>query len=487
MKKLLIFCLAKILIFLQSFGKGGTSFPGQLALRLKADILRDFKLPEESLLVTGTNGKTSTANTIAGLCRAAGYRVCHNSEGANMAQGILTQLLKSANHKLEVQADFLVLEVDELTLVKLASQLKPKTVLLTNLFDDQVDRYGDKLDLADKLAAAIPNQTCLLVNGDDPSLVYLAHKFLSRSLGGPDQVLGEAGDLLNQSGSLLGQPNEMLARSGDLLSRSGKEPMPRLIYYGLAPASLDKDKRSSFTDISCPVCGKSLKYSEQYYEGLGKFTCSCGFASPKLNFAAENISLDRSKFSLSGQNYHFAHGQIYQAYNLLAALIYGSYLGLDPQLMAQAASCRPRLAGRFEHLPFGGHEAWLNLVKNPAGLNQSLAFISGDLSSLTSDQKAEVFIGFNRQPADGRDGSWISSGHYDLLLKPEFSRIYLAGELADDLEKVLLDQGFQQDSLVKVSDLKLTLGKLAGSSTKPYFLSNFTYLSGLREAILKMP
>lgn len=465
MKKLLIYCLAKILIFLQSFGKGGTSFPGKVALRLKPDLLSDFKLPEESLLVTGTNGKTSVANMVAGLGRAAGYRVCHNSEGANMAQGILTQLLKSANHKLEVQADLLVLEVDELTLVKLASQLAPKAVLLTNLFDDQVDRYGDKMDLADKLAAAIPDQTCLLVNGDDPVLVYLAQKFSNCALDRPGPVLGG---------------------NDELLSRSGKQSVSKPIYYGLAPVSLDEDKRSNFTDISCPVCGQNLKYSEQYYEGLGKFTCSCGFASPDLDFAAENISLGRSEFSLSGQCYRFAHGQVYQAYNLLAALSYGSHLGLDRQCMVQAVSCQPKLAGRFEHLPFGGREAWLNLVKNPAGLNQSLAFISDNLALLPSDQKAELFIGFNRQPADGRDGSWISSGHYSLLLKPELSRIYLAGELADDLEKVLLDQGFKQDCLVKVSDLKLALGTLVGSSTKPYFLSNFTYLSGLREAILKM-
>ena len=156
-----VYYLTSLISKLQKIKGGGTSFPGKVALRLKPDILGEFKIPEQRVFISGTNGKTSTANYLAEVFRQTGQSVCHNAAGANLKQGIVSSLLQNSDSSLRIKSDVLILEIDELTMLNVFPELNPQHLILTNLFTDQIDRFGDKWQLATTLSEKLPKDDTL--------------------------------------------------------------------------------------------------------------------------------------------------------------------------------------------------------------------------------------------------------------------------------------------------------------------------------------
>ena len=157
-------------------GRGGTSAPGRVMLRISPHAIRDLatRLTDGSAVISATNGKTTTAAMAAEILRAAGHRPVHNSAGANMAGGIATTLVQSAGRGSQIDGDIGLFEVDEAWLEQLVAELHPRVIALGNLFRDQLDRYGELEKLADAWTRA-GEQTAaqLVLNADDPLVAYL--------------------------------------------------------------------------------------------------------------------------------------------------------------------------------------------------------------------------------------------------------------------------------------------------------------------------
>lgn len=435
-----IFYLSKFIIWLQKHSAGGTSFPGKIALRYKPNLFEEFTLPEQRVFVSGTNGKTSTANFIANIFLKAGQEVCHNTKGANMLQGIATALLKESNSHYQVDVDSLVIEIDELTMPKVFKQVSPHTIIMTNLFNDQIDRYGDKRKLAVKLSKELPVDIRLFVNGDDPTLVWLANQL------NPEKVF----------------------------------------FFGLDPEFIFENNFNVEKKELCPNCGKSLNYSKRYYDSLGKFNCTCGFASPDLNFIAKNIDLEKESFTVEGQVYLMAYNQLYLVYNMLSAIAYTLEEKINKELISRVLSERIQIMGRFEYLEFNQHKAWLNLVKNPAGLNQSLSFISNELEiAKEKEYKLNVFLSFNNKAVDGVDDSWLEDVDFFILADDKISKVYIAGDLSDKIYGLLEKANIASNKIHCVTKMSESIEQMKASDLPGYFLTNVTMLASVRNNILE--
>ncbi|HLM51296.1 MAG TPA: Mur ligase family protein, partial [Solirubrobacteraceae bacterium] len=159
-------------------GRGGTSLPGKLLLRLEPGALGELagRLPGGSIAVSATNGKTTSAAMIASVLQRTGTTLVHNRAGANMAGGVASALLGAARRGGRMTGTHGLFEVDEFWLDRLVDELAPRALLLGNLFRDQLDRYGELETIADRwagVAAARAGRTELVLNADDPLIADL--------------------------------------------------------------------------------------------------------------------------------------------------------------------------------------------------------------------------------------------------------------------------------------------------------------------------
>ncbi|MCH7810591.1 MAG: DUF1727 domain-containing protein, partial [Chloroflexi bacterium] len=167
---------------------GGTALPGLVAERLDPDLVPTLagRLGQGSALVTGTNGKTTTARMVRGICREAGLRPVANREGSNMMRGVAAALAGSARWDGSFPARkkrIGLFEVDEATMPQVARSVKPRAVLFTNLFRDQLDRYGEVETVATLWRSAVrsfPAEVTLALNADDPAVASLSDVALGK-------------------------------------------------------------------------------------------------------------------------------------------------------------------------------------------------------------------------------------------------------------------------------------------------------------------
>jgi len=151
---------------------GGSSKPGEIGLKFNRRILTKLARGYNIILVTGTNGKTTTCSMIYNIFRRAGLRVINNSSGANMPGGIVTCFAKHHKFFDHSTDKFAVIEVDEAYAKHVTAWIKPKAFVITNIFQDQIDRYGDVQVTKNYIVDAIKNMpdTTLIVNADQPIL-----------------------------------------------------------------------------------------------------------------------------------------------------------------------------------------------------------------------------------------------------------------------------------------------------------------------------
>src|ERR1043165_6469647 len=157
---------------------GGTVIAGHLVPRLAPTALRDVtrSLPVGSIVVSGTNGKTTTTRLISHILRGAGMQPIHNRAGANLLSGLFTAVAQGTDWQARPQGDIGLFEVDEATVPRALEHIEPRVLLLHNIFRDQLDRYGEVHFVANMWRAAaqtLPPSAGLLLNADDPLVASL--------------------------------------------------------------------------------------------------------------------------------------------------------------------------------------------------------------------------------------------------------------------------------------------------------------------------
>ena len=350
---------------------GGTTFPGDVARAIDPSVLHRLSadLAGGAVLVTGTNGKTTTSRLIASLLEGRGRRVISNRSGSNLIYGATAAAVANADLDGRLRADWGVFEIDEATLPIAVQEIGPKAVLLGNLFRDQLDRYGELELLAQTIERALeqlPKGSQAVLNADDPRV-------------------GEIGLNLARPPIWYGFDD------------------PRVAAAGLPHAA---DART------CPRCGASLRFDVVYYGHEGVYVCPNGdFARPEPDVTARDVrleGLDRVRLVAADTELDVPLGGLYNAYNVLAAFTVGGALGLEPDYMAERLRTAAAAFGRQERFEREGRRFTMMLAKNPTGFNEILR----------ESERAHgrhFLIGLNDRIADGRDVSWIWDVDFELL------------------------------------------------------------------------
>lgn len=351
------------------FGAGAT-WPGEIALRINPRILRILSAnAPHIILIAGTNGKTTTVKMIETILVQNGKTVYRNASGANLDNGLVSAFLADMKWNQKFRSKYFIFEVDEATLPNVLKDLTPEIVVLTNLFRDQLDRYGEVDTIAEKWLVALGSldrQTKVLINADDPHLAFIGSKLTAK-----------------------------------------------VTYFGLEDPSLFLPKMQHATDtIYCPNCGARLTFAGVYFSHLGKWACgSCSFVPPK-----EDVTVRDFTSPIEG---------VYNKYNTLAAALVGLTLRVSKSDIRGALTHFIPAFGRMETLVAHGKHIKILLSKNPTGFNESLRTAS------SSREKGPVLFVLNDRIPDGRDVSWIWDVDFEEYRS--FPRYIVSGERVPDL------------------------------------------------------
>jgi len=420
---------------------GGTSLPGKVLVKVRPRALRAMRrrLTAGSMVVSATNGKTTTARLIADCARADGRDLVTNPSGANLMSGVATALLNAPSAPAAPAMG--VFEVDEAALPAVVSQLGPRVILLMNLFRDQLDRYGELEHITmlwRRMLTTAPRDTVVLLNADDPGVAQL----------------GDA--------------------------------HPGVRYFGVEDTSVAlRDLPHAADSTRCRRCGSQLAYDAVLLGHLGHWRCdACGWARPTPDVTATRVGfdgLDAISLTISTPRGPvevpaMALPGLHNAYNATAAVAAATALGIAPRRVGEALGRSQAAFGRSERVMVDGRELVLLLIKNPTGANETVRTLMLDPEPL------DLVIILNDRTADGRDVSWVWDVDFEPLL-PRIRRLVVSGDRAHDLALRFHYAGLTDDRL-QVRPGALEAVDAAAADAPPgrpvYVLPTYTAMLGLR-------
>ncbi len=424
---------------------GGTTLPGRVLVRMAPDAIERLAsgLEHGSIVVSSTNGKTTTAGMIAGILEAAGRDPVHNRAGSNMHWGVATALLEQSGHEG-------LFELDEAWLPRVAPDLRPRLLVLGNLFRDQLDRYGELERLADEwalLVASLEGSCEFALNADDPLIADL------------------------------GRDRELRRRPG-------------VTYFGIEDTSQALPELQHAHDAKhCRRCGAPYSYERAFVGHLGHYICpNCHADRPAPDIAATEIELH----GISGSRVRIVTPEgeltvdlplpgLYNVYNALAAVAAGlrSDVSLD-QVRAGLESMRA-VFGRVETIDVSGKPVSILLIKNPAGANEVLRTLTLE----SSNGGIDLWLALNDRIADGRDVSWIWDADFELLAGA-VRRVVCAGTRAPEMALRLKYAGWPEEAIEVMGPIEGSLDAAVTAAPERLFaLPTYTALLELRTMLAR--
>ena len=396
---------------------GGTVIAGHIVPRIDPTALTTItrRLRLGSVIVSGTNGKTTTTRLISHILGGAGVRTLHNRAGANLVTGLITAVVQQTGLNGRPRADLGLFEVDEATVPAALRHIRPRAVLLTNLFRDQLDRYGEVHFVADlwtQALAGLPADATVVLNADDP-----------------------------------------------LVANLGRERDKSALRFGVGDVTAGTADVPHASDARlCPICGAAYRYTVAFYGHLGHYACTgCGAARPTPEVEATRVDLVgddatvvtirtprgelQARLSLPG---------LYNVYNALAATAACLALGQELDGIRRGLESFTAAFGRLERIRVEGRELFLALVKNPVGFGEVLRTI------LQSPGERNALIVINDLYADGTDVSWLWDVDFERL-QDRVAHVVCAGLRADDMAVRLKYAGVAADRVSVQSDVRAAL------------------------------
>jgi UDP-N-acetylmuramyl tripeptide synthase len=415
---------------------GGTTLPGKILTSIDSEAIGRLaaRLPRGAALVSATNGKTTTSAMVAEILRPH-VALAHNREGANLASGIASALMDAGD------AELALLEVDEGAFPAIARQVRPRAVLLGNLFRDQLDRYGELELIAERWRYAVagldPSAT-VVVNVDDPLLAELARD------------------------------------------------RPGVVRFGVDDPSVARERLPHAADSKyCVRCGAPYLYDAAYVGHLGDYRCPNGdSARPSLDVAARSIELEgleptRFELEASAGSAQVALELpgLYNVYNAVAASSLALALGVALDDVAEGLARFRAAFGRFERFPAGDRSVLVLLIKNPAGANEAVrTLVAGGAPRV-------AVVALNDEIADGRDVSWIWDVDFEPLAE-SLGRLVASGKRAEELALRFKYGGLDPSRIEVVSDLDRALDRgleLVPAGGELAVLPTYTAMLALRD------
>ena len=420
---------------LTKFTQGGSSFPGKLAQQIDPEILSHLAENYDVAIVTGTNGKTMTTSLATKAIRAKYPHVITNDTGSNMVQGIISTLL-TAPSVTKGKRGIAILEVDEGSLKNVVPHVHPKFFVHTNIFEDQLDRYGTIEDIFQKLvdAAGMAPEATIISNAD-------CYMIQTKPLANPK------------------------------------------IYFGFDQAVMTPGSSAETDGLTLPHSQDALNFTAHSYGPLGVYHNASGdFKRPDLEMAVTSIDhsdINGSTFTINGQSISIPVAGQYNIYNALAAYTLAQAFGVDHDTIAESFQDIERVFGRQEVIHVQDKDILMNLVKNPVGLNEVIRLVK------LEDQPFDLITLFNNNNADGTDISWIYETELDQLTDLPIEHLYHAGMVKEDLFKAFHHAGFPEEKMTLVESFDDILTHIENSQQKQiHILASYTATLAFRKLLL---
>lgn len=434
---------------------GGTTFPGRLAMAIAPGIIGRLtaRLARGVVLISGTNGKTTTARLLSGIFEAGGVAPIHNRAGANLLSGIASALVASSTSGGTPRGDVGLFEVDEFTLPAAVDATRPSVVVLLNLFRDQLDRYGEIDIIADRWRRALrslPASATVAYNADDPTVADVG-----RAHGG------------------------------------------RTVVFGLEDAPDHRHDARTLEHAAdaryCYTCGRLYEYALVTLGHMGHYRCpQCGVRRPRPEVRASRIRLrgaDGAEVTLelggttggASVSLSTVLPGLYNVYNATAAAAGALALGLDAETIVRGLAATAPAFGRGERVTIEGREVLFLLAKNPAGFNEVLRTV------LLGEQTPVVLIAINDLVADGRDISWLWDVDFEML-RDRARAIVVTGIRAEDMVLRLKYAGVAPERIMIEKDWWRALERGRGAlreGERLYVLPTYTAMLQIRDVLVR--
>jgi len=427
---------------LRLLGRGGTDFPGRVALRLCPSLLGVLARDVSVLIVTGTNGKTTSARMLSQCLENAGYSYFSNKSGANLLSGITAEFAMQASLTGRPRHKWALIECDEAAWKTVSRYVDAKLVLVTNIFRDQLDRYGEVTHTLNNIRAGLDNS-----------------------------------------------PNASLCLNADCSLSVSLSEGRDVCYYGVE-TPIYKERVAEVSDAPyCIRCKGEYVYDYVTYGHLGGFRCpQCGYARPEPQVAVleivsatadDQVIRVRTPEKELEARINLPGG--YNVYNAAGVLAAAGALGIDADAAAAALGSFSCGFGRMEKFEIAGTVLRMILVKNPAGCNQVLNFLTG------TDVPAVFAVCLNDRAADGTDISWIWDVDFEKLLQmgDRLQRVCVSGIRADDMALRLKYAGIPPEKLAVIQDYGALAEALLGTEAPVYIMPTYTAMLDLRDKISK--
>lgn len=425
--------------------RGGTAMPGRWALKLCPNLLELLARDVKSVAITGTNGKTTSARMIEQAFSEKGLNYFANRSGANLISGITTEFVMNATFTGKPLKEYAVIECDEAAARKVFSQLRPRVVVVTNLFRDQLDRYGEVTHTLENIRVAMQ--------------------------GAPEAVL-----CLNADCSL---------------TASLADDLPnRVVYFGIDQGAAPSRPKPEISDAThCIRCKTEYEYDYISYGHLGGFRCpKCGYRRHKADFAVTDITEQRADGSTVVMDIQGTKRIVnvnlpamYNIYNAVGAVTAAVEMGLDADTAVKALADFQCGFGRMEQFKLGKAGARMMLVKNPAGCNQVIEFLEN------IREKFILVVCLNDRGADGTDVSWIWDADFEGLttLGSYLDQVIVSGDRAADMRVRIKYAGIPDEHISMQRNYEELVRWIEKQELPVFIMPTYTAMLELRQVVIK--
>lgn len=418
-------------------GKQGVTWAGKIAMMIDPGILQELSgsVREKIFVVCGTNGKTTTNNLLCSILEAQEKKVVCNHTGSNMLNGCAAAFALACGWNGKLDADYACIEVDEASALRIFPRIKPDYCILTNLFRDQLDRYGE-IDITMNLvrdAMKLVPEMKVIVNADDALSVFVAMES--------------------------GNP---------------------FITYGIGEKVFEESINEIKEGRFCKKCGAKMNYHFYHFSQLGDYYCSaCDFKRPEIKYNASGIETGTHlAFDVEGRHIRANYRGFYNIYNILASYAAARETGLALSNLQEVLDRYNPENGRNEHFSIDGTEIILNLAKNPAGFNQNISAVMED----TSEKDLIILINDNDQ--DGTDVSWLWDVDFDRFQADNIHSITVSGIRCQDMRLRL--KYVDIPSMLEPDVEKAIRERIMNGCKNLYVLVNYTGLYSTHNILKKL-
>jgi lipid II isoglutaminyl synthase (glutamine-hydrolysing) len=429
---------------------GGTSLPGMVARRIDPDVLKAVMSGStaKKIVITGSNGKTTTSRMIAEMAKESGQRLSHNRSGSNLLQGVTSVAVNFANVFGQLESDVLVFEIDEGTMQHVIPEIQPDVVVITNIFRDQLDRFGELYAVArslDKVLEGLPETSTIVLNGNDPQVANF-----------------------------------------------GMNAQAKRIFFGLDTTEVGTPVPDQSADvIRCIHCQEDLEYKVAYLSHLGLYRCpNCAYTLPPLDVAATSVKLADDGKSSTQATLSTPEGElhieiplpgVHNVYNAAAATAAALAAGFPKEKLPVALAKLQPAFGRLEEIQANDQTIYLAFVKNPTSFNLIMRLIK------QHPGQKHLLLAASRTVVDGEDFSWL----WDIELEeftPQIIDAICSGNKPEELAMRLKYAEVPSEQIRMIENREQALDTAlqnAGSGGTLYILATYSPTQELRRIMQK--